>query len=359
MKKIPVVFVVFFLVLPGIFTTKHALAATKFPLTVKLVWSSVYDDNILKYSPRDLDRFENNTESYPSEVTTTDDWINTFGLRLYHTFKLNRSFRFRPYYSGRLSLYSVNNIKNVQYHYLMARFDYRYRIYLYLQYSYMPGYYLRVYKDRDLNEYHGCEYDMSRPAVRIRYRLKSLSIEGMLAREYSYYNEYFTEYDAEANLWGLTGSYDLPVGLDVSLGYVYKNSDNIGFNQVTITTPDPTEEDTEYGDSSYEEDHYRFSLDYALPVENEWGWSIGFDYKRYNRYYQSQLPYELDKFHTGRKDRRDVIEPHVSFSPSSNVDLEFGFTYDQRRTESIDPIVASIKNYIRRTYRVTMVYQIF
>lgn len=334
-------------------------AASKIPLTVKLVWSSSYDDNILKYSPRDLDRFENNTESTPSEITTADDWINTFGLRVYRTFKLNNAFRFRPYYSGRLSLYSVNSISNYQYHYFLGRFDYRYRIYLYLQYSYMPGYYLRMYRDRDLDEYHNCEFTMYRPAVRLRYRINPFDIEGSMGREYAYYNEYFTEYDAEADFWGIESSYDTPFGLDVSLGYEYKISDNIGFDQVNMSAPIDPYEDTEYGDSSYEEDRFQLSLGYNLPIDSRWNWKVSIDFDRRLRYYQSELPYEQDRFHTGRKDRRSTIASSISFSPSSTVDLSFRFIYDQRRTDSLDPIVASIKNYVRRTYSVTMIYQIF
>jgi hypothetical protein len=162
--------------------------AKRFPLSVRVQWSSSYDDNILKYSSRDISRFENRTEVAPSEVTTLDDWVNAFGVRLYRDFSLSRNIKFRPYYSGRISLYSVNQVKNYQSHYFLARFSYRYRAYLYLQYFYMPGYYLRIYYDRDLGEYRGCEFNLYQPAVRLRWRFPPYEVEGELGREFDYYN---------------------------------------------------------------------------------------------------------------------------------------------------------------------------
>ena len=359
MRQIRSALIPLFAVTCLLFISNPALPKVKVPLTVKVVMTTAYDGNILSYSPRDLDRFETNTEIYPSEITTTDDWVNTFGLRVYRDFKLSHHLRFRPYYSGRISLYSVNQLRNYQYHYLMARFSYRYRVYLYLQYSYMPGYYLRVYKDRDLNEYHGCEFDLYRSAVSLRYRLPPYQIEGQVGREYTYYNSFFTEYDAEATIWGLSGSYQTPLDLDISLGYELKVSDNIGFKQSDLVAAIDPNEDTEYGDSSYEEDRFNLDLSYPLPLESTWGWTVSLGLERRLRYYQSDLPFDQDPFHVGRKDRRDRIEPAIAFSPSPVIDIQWSFTYDQRRTESPDPLVPSIKNFVSRTVELTVIYQVF
>ncbi len=334
-------------------------AEERIPLTLKLTWSSSYQDNILKYSRRDLDRFENHTELYPSEITTADDWINTFGLRAYTDLNLGRKVKLRPYYSFRISRYSVNQIANYQSHYLLARFSHRYRVYFYLQYYYLPGYYLRVYKDRNLDEYHSCDFDLHRPTARLRYRLPPYEIEGGFGREYIYYNGYFTEYDSEANFYNLEGSYTTPFNLDISLGYEYKESDNVGFvadEQMASSSPI---EDTEYGDSSYEENRFNVTALYPLPIESSLNWQLGIEFERRLRYYQSSLPLNQDPFHAGRKDRRDIIATKVSLSATKAVSLEFKFTYDLRRTESPESVVRDIKNYDRRTFELNVVYQVF
>lgn len=336
-----------------------AFAAKPFPLSVKVFWSSAYDDNILKYSPRDLDRFKTNTEIYPSEITTADDWVNIFGLRIYRDFKFSKTIRFRPYYSGRFSLYSINPVNNYQSHYFLARFSYRYRLYLYLQYSYMPGYYLRIYKDRDLNEYHSCNFDWYKPSAQIRWQIKPFQIESQFGLEWTYYNSHFTEYDSEAIFIGLSSTYQTPYDLDVTAGYLYKNSDNIGFNQASSLGSGISEEDAEYGDSSYEEDQYNLIFNYCLPLPSEWNWNFRLEIERRVRYYQSSLTVTQDPFHAGRSDTRDQIKPKISFSPSHSIEMEFEFTYDQRRTESPELVVPSIKNFVHRTFELTIIYQVF
>jgi len=329
------------------------------PFHVKVAFSTSYDDNILKYSNNDLHRFETNTEAFPSEITTSDDWVNALGLRVYRDFDLGRRFRLRGYYSGKISLYAVNQIKNYQSHYFSARLSYRSRGYLTLKYSYLPSYYLRIYKDRDWNAYHGAQFDLSRPAVSLRWRSSIAEIEGELGREFVYYNEYFTEYDSRAYYWGLSALRRFVENLDVSLGYTFTSSDNIGFDQSAgLPSQDPLT-DTEYGDATYEEDEYTLRLSYLLPLESHWDWRIEFGYRHSDRFYQSQLPLAQDGFHTGREDHRNIFTPSLTISPLSTLDLELVFSYDQRRSDSPNASVPKIKNYDERTFEIGIVYQIF
>lgn len=337
----------------------QAFGKKTIPFSLRVSWTSSYDDNVLKYSARDLGRFETNAEYYPSEITTSDDWINTFSVRAYGDFRLGSKIRMRPYYSFRISRYSVNQITNYQSHYWLARISYRYRVYLYLQYFYMPDYYLRVYKDSDLNEYHGCTFDLYQPLVRLRLRFSPFEIEGRFGREYTYYNRFFTEYDSEASFFGIEGSYKVAWGLDLSLGYEFKASDNIGFSPAATPSAANPNEDTEYGDSSYDEDRVIFGATYFLPLESPLNWRMGLDFERRLRYYQSDLSQNQDPFHVGREDRRDIIEPGIAFSPSSTLEVEFKFSYDLRRSKSPSPSVSDVKNYDRRSFELTVNYQVF
>jgi len=336
-----------------------ARKAAKFPLTVKVIFSTSYDDNILKYSALDLNRFETNTEPFPAEITTTDDWINVFGVRLYRDFNLGHHVKFRPYYAAKISLFAVNQIKNYQSHNFIARFAYRSRAYLSLKYFYLPSFYLRAYKDHDWNAYHGAQFDLSRPSASLRLRLAPYEFEAELGRELIYYNSFFTEYDLEAIFWGLSAAYSPREDLDLALGYTFKSSDNVGFEQsAEVAQIDPSV-DTEYGDASYEEDQYSLKLSYLLPLRTHWDWKASLDLRRALRYYQSALPLLQDPFHAGRQDRRDTFEPALSVSPLPTVELELRFTYDLRRTDSPDPSVTRIKNFDDRTFEFTLIYQVF
>jgi hypothetical protein len=334
-------------------------AKPKFPVNVRVTYSTTYDDNILKYSARDLQRFETNTELTPSEITTTDDWVNSFGLRVYADLDISKKIKFRPYYSAKVNLYAVNPVNNYQSHYFLGRFSYRYRYYLFLQYFYMPGYYLRIYRDRDTNEFHSCRFDMYQPAVRFRYRLSPYEIEGEGGREYIYYNKFFTEYDTEAYFLGVNGTYSGIQDLTLSLGYRFKSADNIGFSQNSLLPSTDPLSDAEYGDGTYEEDQYSFDISYLLPIEFYWDWKVNFSFSRSIRYYQSTQSLSQDPFHVGRKDRRDKWNPSLVVSPLQILDLEFSFIYDLRRTASPDPTVSSIKNFDDRVFQVTLVYQVY
>ncbi|MBU0519785.1 hypothetical protein KJ564_12715 [bacterium] len=334
-------------------------AKLKVPFTLKVSYSGAYDDNILRYSDRDLDRFENDSEVYPSEVTTTDDWANSFTFRLYKDVKLGKYFRFRPYYNFKISLYSINEQKNYSSHFFLARFTYRYRYYLYLQYSVLDDYYLRLYRDRDSGVYHSCEFDQYKPTVKLRWHFSPFNLEASYSRELLYYNPHFTEYDNEGDVWGIEASYELPIKLQLSAGYFLTVADNVGFDQTGAFIPVDPSEDAEYGDSSYEEDEFIFNVRYPLPVKKSMQWVLFMNLSQRFRYYQTDLSVLDDPFHAGREDHRTIIDTGVSFSPSSDLDIELQFTIDQRRTDSPAETVSSIKDYDRRTVELIVTYQVF
>jgi len=334
-------------------------AKLKVPFTLKISYAGSYDDNILRYSQLDLDRFENNTESHPSEISTTDDWSNSFTFRLYRDFKFGEYLRLRPYYNFKISLYSVNDQKNYTSHFFLARFTWRYRYYLYLQYTVLNDFYLRQYWDRDTGTIYKCDFNQYKPTVKLRWRTSPFDLEASYSRELVYYNDHFTEYDSEGDVWGAEVSYELPIDLQFSLGYYLTIADNIGFNQnTTFVSADPTA-DAEYGDSSYEEDEFVARIRYPLPLESTQNWTLFLNVSKRVRYYQSKLSVIDDPFHTDRRDNRTVIDTGITFSPSSDLDIELQFSIDTRRTDSPAHNVSDIKDYNRHTIELNATYQVF
>jgi hypothetical protein len=336
-----------------------AVGKWKAPFTLKLVYSSTYDDNILNYSDWDLQRFEHGTQPFPAEVTATDDWVNSLGVRLYRDFSLSKQFKFRPYYAGRVTLYAVNPQKNGQVHTFMGRLAYKSRAYLTLKYHYQPKTYLRVYKDLDTGEFHPAEFDLSRPSLSARVRYKPVELEAEIGRETTYYNGYFTEFDSRAAFYSLTGFYTIIENLETSLGYAYKVSDNIGYDPSAQVGPLNPTVDSEYGNADFQENRFFLACSYQLPLNSYWIWTLSLDVQHGWRYYQTQRPPRDDPFHAGRKDRRDSISPALSISPAPDLELGLRFTYELRRTDSPDPDVARVKDYDSRSFEFTFVYQVF
>ncbi|MCX6641619.1 MAG: hypothetical protein NTW14_14235 [bacterium] len=352
------------LILLGVFclaltSPLRSIAGIKPPFTLKVVWTSGFDDNILNYSDRDLTRFKNNQEVSRSAINTTDDWVNTFGIQAYRDFKLGRRFSFRPYYSGKLNLYSVNSIKNYSSHLFSARFAYRTRVYLTLEYFYLADYYLRIYRDRDWTEYHNCDFNLYQPAVKLRYRKLPWVVDLEYAREMIYYNSYFTEYDSRANLYGLKGTWEFPTGASVAIGYQFKHSDNIGYEPPQIEQTGNPNEETEAGDGSYEENRYLLEVFYPLPIDSDWNWHSGIKFQHRQRFYQSSLTLAQDAIHAGREDRRDIVKALVSVSPTTQLDLELSITFDVRRTTSQNSSVSAAKDFDDHALDLTLSYRLF
>jgi len=133
----------------------------------------------------------------------------------------------------------------------------------------------------------------------------------------------------------------------------------VGFTQDHFGTAQNPLEDSENGDSSYEEDRYVLQASYELPFNAPWDWNLGIECQRRMRFYQSDLGVDIDPFHAGREDTRNLITPGIKFSSSFDLDFEISFTYDQRKADSPQPAVPSAKNFIHRTFELTVTYQIF
>jgi hypothetical protein len=334
-------------------------AARKYPLTLKVVWSTTYDDNILKYSHRDVSLFENHEDAFPSEIKTIDDWVNTFGINAYGDLSLGHRFTLRPRYFGKVNLYAVNSLKNYSSHLFSLRLGYRKSLYLTAEYFYMPGYYLRMYKDRDWGNYYDCDLNLYRPSISLQYQRSRYSVEVDYGREMTYYNQYFTEFDSEADQYGIKGTYSFDNGASIGLGYQYKLSDNIGSKPpASVQTSNPTESNSA-SDLSFQENRYSVQMSYPLPIDSEWNWHADLNFQHRQRYYQTNYNTQQDPVHAGREDRRDFITTDIAFSPTVQLDLKFSFTFDIRMTDSPQQTVPAAKDFDHHTLDLTLTYRLF
>lgn len=76
--------------------------------------TGTYDDNILQYSPRDLDYFRRNLQRSRFAIRTRDDFISSPSLGLRLDLVRKRTFGTRVELGYEDNLYAVNSIKNYQ-----------------------------------------------------------------------------------------------------------------------------------------------------------------------------------------------------------------------------------------------------
>jgi hypothetical protein len=325
-----------------------------------------YDDNVLGFSERDQNRFLQDPGSFPTPLESVDDLETSLAVkpslqwRAPLTLMVSGDYRFKAVHRAR------NTFTDYQTHSFALSVRPRvvgYPWSAYIRVFGVPSYYLRVYRDRDYNQHFATRYANWDYSASFRYRAFSpLWLEAGASYGTYYYNSKFTEYDSEYRDFSLGGSYELPWEMRVRGGYTRRLSDNVGKTQQgalsTIPSPEGTAEDTEYGDSDYNEDDVSVSLSAALPWIRFVPTEAAMDYRHRRRVYTTNRPLADDPFHRGRLDHRGRWEWSVRISPSRITDVETYFAYEFRNTDSKEPAVPLAKDFIRREIGVVFTYKI-
>jgi len=328
---------------------------------LKIEFTGSYDDNILRYSSRDIERFQNRREYYPSKLSTYDDWQNDFRLKFY--FAGPKALNSPPeiWYFGKFSQYCNNPFNNYSTHTLIINQKLSKSFSLKLRYFYMPDFYLREYKDRDLNQYHSCRFDDHQAGAGLNFRWNQ-RIELSLFAEFEqiYYNKYFTEYDSE--LWSGNAGINYRFNPDwrflLDLGYT--QSDNIGYKSLISAGGVTPNEDTEYGDSSYDEEIYQAEIRYRK--RNLFGgkdvW-FSLQYKLRHRIYTTDNHLLADPYHSSRSDDRQRIIFTLSRKLTAKLEGAFSYTREWRITHSDYAPVEEVKNFTQDIFSLDLTYSIY
>ena len=326
---------------------------------LQLELTSNYDDNILRYSDRDIDRFLNRDEYYPSKITTYDDWKNEFRVKAYFETASLFNYPFKIKYFGKFAHYYRNPFRNYTNHTFLLNQNFSKRLEVHFKYYYMPDYYLREYRDRDLNEYQSCSFDNTQFRLGISYRLAKMTELTLQAQyEQIYYNEHFTEYDSDLYLYEAILNHNFSWDWRCQFSFGYCISDNIGYTPSTISAePSPFEEDTEYGESSYEEEEYQIEI--RRRQRKLWGSDTWFtlQYKLRHRIYTTGNSLQSDPYHSARLDDRHRIIFEINRDITPHLEITIGYTYQWRTTESDYQPVIDAKEFQQHIYSVTFNYR--
>lgn len=331
------------------------LAALKFD------YAAMYDDNILHYSDRDLRNFENRSESHPSLLSTCDDWQNDYRLKFYFEGPKIAGNNLDIWYFGKFSQFYRNPFSNYSTHTLLINQKIGKALTVKLRYFYMPDYYLREYHDKDLNDYYSCAFDDHQAGAGVGYKLNK-KLEFSLSGEFEqiYYNKFFTEYDSE--LWSGNAGIDYKFTNNIRglLNVSYAVSENVGYKSASASAGLNANEDTEYGDSSYDEETYqaelRCRLKDFLSKQDLW---MSLQYKLRHRIYTTDNALTVDPYHSTRGDDRHRLILSLTRKITSKLESVLSYTREWRVTQSDYAPVKEVKDFTQNIFSLGLTYSIF
>jgi hypothetical protein len=326
---------------------------------------SGYNDNILGFSNRDRNAFLDKQPTFRTPVETLDDAQSSLLLkpeiRWRAPLKLMVSGEYRFKYVSR----AKNPFTNYQSHALAVNVRPRVAGYNWsagFRALTVPSFYMRVYRDRDFLTYESARYRNWDYEASFKYRFfEPLWLEAKAGYGTYYYNRLFTEFDSKYRELGGGASYALPWDITLSGTYLRRLSDNVGKNQAgvlnNLINPDESG-DSEYGDADFHEDEVGGTASAYIPwirfARTEA--SVGYRFRR--RAYISNQPLYQDPFHRGRLDKRGEFTTGISAQLTRQLGVEGFFAYEERHTDSDEPIVPLLKNFIRREIGLVLTYNI-
>jgi len=305
-------------------------------------FATIYDNNILKYSDKYLDRFMNGQDFGRFHIKTYDDIILYAGADITATYRLIKDLKSEFDINFFSNSYMLNNIKN----WYFIGFGYRQyiskRASFKVFYEYIPHYYVRHFRDADWVDVYGytpetfVQFAYSKDNIGFwvqNYFFKNTRVR--LDFDYSqyYHNKHYTEYDCKD--YHIGGRLYQPVHKKVNLefGYEYIYSNAKGYDE-----PGETKETSDDADATHFENDFIFGVNVDLPkmkkVKHEADIRLVYE----NRQYLSEHYLEEDPEHTGR------IDNNIQFSANYTVDLNKSFSlsgfyrFNFRNSTSVSPV---------------------
>jgi hypothetical protein len=290
--------------------------------------SSVYDNNILRYSDKYVTRFDNREDAGRFHINTRDDLILANSIRGSVTAKIFGSLNTVASLDYRRRTYTHNPVKDWSSVAVSLRQDFSKLFAAQVGYSYIPEFYVRHYRDDDWVRGLGYIPETFQPygfkkdelSSWIQYSIVAgTRVRALFSYMRYFYNDHFTEYDCRNYLGGVELYQTLfkRLKLNGAFEVVYSRGDgNIDM------------------DPSYDEDTFVLGAEYDLPKLFGRSNNIGVDGEYSRRFYTSRHFLELDPNHAGRADHDYRVTVAYTFSLLDNLDLGLTYAWHRRDTET-------------------------
>ncbi len=308
-------------------------------LNVEVSLSAMYDDNILKYSHKYLQRFLHNQDEGRFHIQTYDD------VAISPSLSLSRSFRFfgkkQTIFDGSFSYnhYQMNDINSWYSSSVGVRQNFGKRASFKLSYSYIPYFYVRHFRDDDWVKVFGFRpetfqaYSFSKDTYAFWIQntfFKNSRVMFTFNYAIYYHNENYTEYDCNNLLYRVKLFQPLNKSLRIEVTYQFTKSYAKGYDE-----PHENIHNSDDGDASFDEDGYALGLEWRMPALKKRNQSLKVEGIIYNRFYTTRQYLELDRLHAGRVDNNYRINLNYNLSVNKSMTLGLFYSWLMRDSYSM------------------------
>jgi len=285
---------------------------------VEVGFATFYDDNILKYSDKYLERFMNGQDQGRFHIETYDDVVFNQSGEIAATYRIIKKLRTRFNVNYFFNAYAVNDIKNWYFvnigvqQFLTKKASFK------VFYNYIPRFYVRHFRDDDWVEVYGYVPETFVPFSFAKENygfwiqntfLKNTRLR--LAFDFAryYHNKHYTEYDCRNYIFGASLYQPLNKKLRLELGYDYEISNAKGYDE-----PGETRETANDADATNVEYAFLAGIDWKLPEikkkEHDLDLKLGYQ----KRVYLSEHYLEEDPEHVSRVDHNVQVALNYNFN---------------------------------------------
>jgi hypothetical protein len=337
----------FFYLLIFSFSTSENVLAQKntkqktYHWEVQLSLGTMYDNNILKYSDKYIERFLNSKDEGRFHISSYDDLVFPHSVDIIYSNQIigDQVTVFTAGYNS--NAYSYNGIKTWGRYYINWRQYVVKSTSFLVSYSYIPNFYIRHFRDDDWVDrlgytpetYQPYEFSKDEFSAWVQHSFFWKTTRARLYFSYMRYfhNEHYTEYDSDNYLYGFRVYQTLSKSIRVNAGYKYITSDAKGIDLVNDTDEAAL---ASRGDATYEEHIYSVGAGFKFPKVFGLKNDISITGQYQERFYKTDHFLELDPLHAGRFDKNIRIYSRYNLYLFSYLSLTAFFNWIYRDTET-------------------------
>lgn len=308
-------------------------------LNISAGLTTYYDNNILKYSDKYIDRFLNNEDEGRFHIKTYDDLILSPEIELSSSYRLIGKMNTTLSAGYKLNAYIVNSNVNRSYLSLGLRQHISRKASIKISWEYIPEYYVRHFRDDDWVIIYGYTPETFKPfsfskenygaeLVNTFFRNTRLKLNF----DYStyYYNSHFTEYDSDNKAFEINLRQPLNKNIRVEASYTYTLSKAKGFDQ-----PGESRQNSDDSDGSFEDDSFLGRVVWDLPDLKKHKHSLDAKIEFGKRYYSSDKSVIVDPLHAGRIDNNMRLNGTYTYNISKSLALAVFYNWFGRNASSV------------------------
>jgi hypothetical protein len=328
--------------------------------------SFIYDNNILKYSEKYLERFRNRMDQGRFHINTYDDFTLYTSLRLSYNYRLIGILKTIISGFAERRAYTINGIKSWNQIGFGFQQYFTKKASIKLFYSNIPEFYVRHFRDEDWVDVYGYTpetfqaFSFSKNLYGVWIQntfFNSTRLRLLFSVAQYYHNKHYTEYDSDNITYGFMLNQKIYRKFAVEIAYQFIKSKAKAFDASTETIDNST-----HADASYEEDKFFLGFNWKLPRIFKLTNNLNVRATYSKRYYSSKRYLEIDRLHAGRIDDNIRIYAKYRVMVTKNLKASVFYNWFQRESNTSALLnkkyLANEKNYQQYQVGLELVYKL-